>query len=210
MPASSVRPRSSRGIVMRIPCSRMTKKRSSAVKVARTLTAVPTLVPWSKAMRAFRWFEAKRQPTASMKRTPRPGVIFASMRVPDVSKVLGVALAAVSLTASFAVSACTYPDEGNLPLRRAVSRVKYLPEAEAWAAGERKEGVVVQYALSLAREWHRNGRCYWIVEARARGETWRRFYVSPDGKSVLSEDGRPVARAPRKATTSPPATAAPR
>lgn len=119
---------------------------------------------------------------------------------------MGIALAAVSLTAT----ACAYPDEGNLPLRRAVSRVKYLPDTQAWAAALHNEGVVVQYALFLERDWHRNGRCHWMVEARARGQTWRRFYVSPDGNSVLSEDGQPITRAPRKATASPPARAAPR
>jgi hypothetical protein len=31
------------------------------------------------------------------------------------------------------------------------------------------------------------GRCYWPVEVRADGKLWRRFLVTPDGKSVLSE-----------------------
>ena len=101
-----------------------------------------------------------------------------------------------------AAIACDYPDEGNLPLRRAVTKVKLLPETEAWAAAAHKSGAVVQYALSLDREWHKGGRCYWTVEARAEGNTWRRFYVSPDGKRVLSESGRPEAAARRKATTS--------
>lgn len=109
-----------------------------------------------------------------------------------------MSLAAVSLSAA----ACAYPDEGNMPLRRAVSRVKFLPETEAWAAAMHKAGAVVQYSLSLDRERKANGRCYWTVEARAQGETWRRFYVTPDGASLLSEDGRPVAGAPRKATGS--------
>ena len=65
-----------------------------------------------------------------------------------------------------------------------------------------KTGAVVQYALSLDREWHQGGRCYWTVEARAEGSTWRRFYVSPDGKSVLSEGGRPGAAGRRKARAS--------
>jgi len=160
-------------------------------------------VPWSKAMRAQRWFDAKQLATPINMTMPRPGVIFASMRVPDLSKLLGVALAGVSLSAA----ACTYPDEGTMPLRRAVSRVKFLPETEAWAAAQHKEGVVVRYVLSLDHDERRNGRCYWTVDARARGHTWRRFYVSPDGKSLLSEDGRPIAAAPRKSTASPPATA---
>jgi hypothetical protein len=128
------------------------------------------------------------------------------MRVRDVNKVLVLGLAAVSLHAL----GCEYPDEGNMPLRRAVSRVKFLPETEAWAASQHEAGAVVQYALSLDREWHRNGRCYWTIEARARGATWRRFYVTPDGKGLLGADGRPIAPGPRKATASPAATAAPR
>jgi hypothetical protein len=125
------------------------------------------------------------------------------MRVPDLIKLFAIALAAVSLPAS----ACDYPDEGTMPLRRAVSRVKYLPATEAWAKGMHDAGAVVQYALSLDREWHHQGRCHWIVEARAQGGTWRRFYVSPDGMSVFSEDGRRVPPTPRKATASGAATA---
>jgi hypothetical protein len=106
--------------------------------------------------------------------------------------------------------ACDYPDEGNMPLRRAVTKVKLLPQTEAWAASMHKAGAVVQYALSLDREWHRDGRCYWTVEARAEGATWRRFYVTPDGKRVLSEDGLREATARRKATASAAAKAAAR
>jgi hypothetical protein len=112
------------------------------------------------------------------------------------------ALVATLAVLPIAAQGCDYPDEGNLPLRRAVTKVKLLPETEAWAAAVHKTGAVVQYALSLDREWHRGGRCYWTVEARAEGNTWRRFYVSPDGKSVLSESGRPEAIERRKATTS--------
>jgi len=78
--------------------------------------------------------------------------------------------------------ACEYPDEGNMPLRRAVARVKYLPETEAWAAERHKAGAVVQYALHLDDPRWVNGRCYWPVEVRAEGRLWRRFYVTPDGK----------------------------
>ena len=136
---------------------------------------------------------------------PSVGDIFASMRVRNVS-LLAIALAAVSLDAA----ACEYPNEGTMPLRRAVTRVKLLPETEAWAAAQHKAGAVVQYALYLDREWHRQGRCYWTVEARALGNSWRRFYVSPDGRSILNEDGRPARGAPRTTTTSPAATAAAR
>ena len=78
--------------------------------------------------------------------------------------------------------ACEYPDEGNTQLRRAVAKVKYLAETEAWAASMHKSGAVVQYALRLDQPKHEQGRCYWPVEVRAGGKLWRRFYVSPDGK----------------------------
>ena len=71
-----------------------------------------------------------------------------------------------------------------MPLRRAVSRVKYLPETEAWAKAQES---VVQYALFLDRTRHSHGRCYWMVEVRAEGKLWRRFYVSPDGKAMFAE-----------------------
>lgn len=81
--------------------------------------------------------------------------------------------------------ACPYPDEGNLPLRRAVAKVKYLPETEAWAASMHEAGAVVQYALLLDKPKRENGRCYWPVEVRANGMLWRRYYVSPSGKRLL-------------------------
>ena len=89
--------------------------------------------------------------------------------------------------------ACDYPDLGNLPLRRAVTKVKLLPQAEAWAAQLHQAGEVVQYALLLERTVEQAGRCYWTVEASAGGKLWRRFYVTPDGKRVLGEDLKPAA-----------------
>ena len=163
------------------------------MNVARTLTALATLTPWSKAMRAQRWFDANALATPRRMSTPAPGDNLASMEIRWLIALLVFPLAAL---------ACDYPDEGNLPLRRAVTKVKLLPATEAWAAAVHKTGAVVQYALSLDREWRRNGRCYWTVEARAEGRTWRRFYVSPDGKTVLSENGRPEAGARHKATAS--------
>ena len=68
-----------------------------------------------------------------------------------------------------------------MPLHRAVTRVKLLPQTEAWAAAARKEGEVVQYALFLEETMKSGGRCYWTVEARTRGQVWRRFYVTPKG-----------------------------
>jgi hypothetical protein len=83
------------------------------------------------------------------------------------------------------VLACEYPDEGNMPLRRAVAKVKFLAETEAWAASMHKAGVLVEYALRLDQPKHEHGRCYWPVEVRAEGRLWRRFYVTPDGRQVL-------------------------
>ncbi len=75
--------------------------------------------------------------------------------------------------------ACEYPDEGNLPLRRAVTKVRLLPEIEAWSAAARKAGAAVQYALLLEQTLHSGGRCYWTIQVRADGETWRTFPVMP-------------------------------
>ena len=102
--------------------------------------------------------------------------------------------------------ACEYPDLGNLPLRRAVTKVKLLPETEAWADYIHKTGAVVQYALLLEQQIEHTGRCYWTVEVSAEGKVWRRFYVTPDGKRVLDEERRPAA-APRGARRSAAATA---
>jgi hypothetical protein len=102
--------------------------------------------------------------------------------------------------------ACSYPDEGNLPLRRAVSKVKYRPDTEAWASAMHKQGAVVQYALLLDAPHRERGRCYWSLELRADGKLWRRYYISPDGKSVLREEGA----APQAATRPRAATAAAR
>ena len=88
--------------------------------------------------------------------------------------------------------ACDYPDLGNLPLRRAVTKVKLLPQAEAWATELHQTGQVVQYALLLEKTVEQSGRCYWTVEAIAEGKLWRRFYVTPDGRRVLDEDRKPV------------------
>jgi hypothetical protein len=81
--------------------------------------------------------------------------------------------------------ACDYPDEGNMPLRRAVARVRYLPEIEAWSKARHDAGELVQYQLFLERSLLRKGTCYWTLDVRAGSELWRRFYVTPDGKRVL-------------------------
>jgi hypothetical protein len=98
-------------------------------------------------------------------------------------------LAALLLASSGAL-ACEVPDEGNLPLRRAVARVQMLPEAQEWADEVRSAGAIARYALLLERTVRVKGRCYWTVELSADGKLWRRFYVSPDGKRALAEGGR--------------------
>jgi hypothetical protein len=69
-----------------------------------------------------------------------------------------------------------------MPLRRAVARVKHLPETETWAAAMHKAGARVQYALLLDHPAMKDGRCYWTLEVRANGAVWKRFLVTPDGK----------------------------
>ena len=103
---------------------------------------------------------------------------------------------AALLCCATGAQACEYPDLGNLPLRRAVSKVKFLPQTEAWADGQHQAGTVVQYALQLERTLRLAGRCYWTVDAIAEGRVWRRFYVTPDGKRVLGEDRKPAAARP--------------
>jgi hypothetical protein len=90
----------------------------------------------------------------------------------------------VLLTGTLPVHACDYPDEGNMPLRRAVARVQYLPETEAWSKQHRRN---VLYLLKLEETVRVAGRCYWTLEAVGNGAVWQRFYVSPDGKSVLAQ-----------------------
>jgi len=108
---------------------------------------------------------------------PSRGGSFPSMGR-DVIKVLAAALF------SSESAACVYPDEGTMPLHRAVTRIKYLPDIEAWA---KEQTSAVQYAVLLDRTRQKSGRCYWTVEARVEGKLWRRFYVTPDGKSVVPE-----------------------
>jgi len=84
--------------------------------------------------------------------------------------------------------ACTYPDEGGMPLRRAVTRVEMLPEVHEWARGRVESGVTPQYAVRLDAPVRKSGRCYWPVEVRAEGRLWRTYLVTPDGKKVLARE----------------------
>ena len=80
--------------------------------------------------------------------------------------------------------ACDYPDQGNLPLRRAVTRVEMLPEVHEWHRTMVEHGVKPQYAVRLDQPVRERGKCYWPVEVRAGGKLWRRYLVTPDGKTV--------------------------
>jgi hypothetical protein len=80
--------------------------------------------------------------------------------------------------------ACEVPaDEGSTPLRRLVSRVKYLPETEAWQK-TLPAGTSAQFVLLVDSPQRIRGRCYWPVEVRAGGELWKRYLVAADGGRV--------------------------
>ena len=101
-----------------------------------------------------------------------------------------IALLVLAGVAGFAppALACEVPDEGgNTPWRRVVSKVKYLPETEAWAESMSRAGATVQYVVSLDAPRHVAGRCWWPVEVRAGGKLWKRFLVTPDGSAVRED-----------------------
>jgi hypothetical protein len=76
------------------------------------------------------------------------------------------------------------PDDGGSPLRRLITRVKHLPETEAWLK-TLPEGASAQYVLRLDFPEKIRGRCYWPVEVKADGALWKRFLVSADASDVL-------------------------
>lgn len=83
------------------------------------------------------------------------------------------------------------PDEGgNTPWRRAVSKVKYLPQTEVWVERMSRDRNIVQYVVSLDEPKRVGGRCYWPVEVRAEGKLWKRFLVTPDGAKILEQGKR--------------------
>jgi hypothetical protein len=82
-----------------------------------------------------------------------------------------------------AAQACEVPGDGT-SLRRALLRVKYLPETELWELQARKHATV-QYVLSLDEPILHEGRCYWPIEARAQDKLWHLFYATPRGEQVL-------------------------
>lgn len=78
---------------------------------------------------------------------------------------------------------CAVPGDGT-SLRRALLKVKYLPETELWELSAMKTAPV-QYLLSLDSPLRHGGRCYWPIEARSAGRLWNRFYATPQGEHVL-------------------------
>jgi hypothetical protein len=112
--------------------------------------------------------------------------------VSSCAQMLKQLLVPICLALALPAFACDYPDEGNMPLRRALTRVQMLPETATWERERRGAGEAVQFRLLLEETVVLKKRCYWIVEALADGMLWRRFYVSPDGKSVLRESRRAV------------------
>jgi hypothetical protein len=82
--------------------------------------------------------------------------------------------------------ACDYPDEGGMPLRRAVTKIELLPEVHAWARAMNQNGVRPQYVVRLDEPVREGGHCYWPVEVRADGKLWRSYLITPNGKRILS------------------------
>ena len=91
------------------------------------------------------------------------------------------------LAAALPALACEVPDEGGMPWRRAVAKVRYLPETEAMVAMQAADRSVVRYVLSLDEPRRLAGRCWWPVEVRVDGQLWKRFLVTPTG-DALRED----------------------
>jgi hypothetical protein len=85
--------------------------------------------------------------------------------------------------------ACEVPDDGGALPRRLVTRVKHLPQTEAWQK-TLPEGTTAQFVLRLDAPQRIRGRCYWPVEVRAGGELWTRFMVSANGKLAKSTSPR--------------------
>ena len=180
-------------------CSRSSASTARAVNAERIATQVVTLAPWSKATRAATWLAPNMVAITSSSTTPSLGDKIALMRKVDAYRVAGFCqIAAVVLAAAANQAAACTMREDDTTYRRSVTRVQTLPETEAWSAAALRNGSSVQYVLLPEQTRYTHGRCHWTVEARADGELWRRFFVSPDGKSVLVEDGdgRPAQRAP--------------
>jgi hypothetical protein len=101
------------------------------------------------------------------------------MRLMGVSRLAGLLALAVTVP----LYACEVPDDGGSPLRRLITRVKHLPETEAWLE-TLPAGSVAQYVLRVDSPQKIRGRCYWPVEVKSNGELWRRFLVSAGGDRI--------------------------
>ncbi len=94
-------------------------------------------------------------------------------------------MALAAALAGGSAHACDFTDEGgNTPWRRAVAKVRHLPETEAMAALQSRDRGAVQYVVSLDDPQRVGGRCWWPVEVRVEGRTWKRFLVTPDGGAL--------------------------
>jgi len=93
------------------------------------------------------------------------------------------ALCFAGLLAGVAAQACEVPGDGT-SLRRALLKVKYLPETEVWELGAR-DHATVQFVLSLDAPIEHEGRCYWPIEARSDDKLWNTFFVTPRGEHIL-------------------------
>ena len=104
---------------------------------------------------------------------------------------MGPVKSLVLAAAAFAAApcfACEVPDEGaGTTWRRAVSRVRNLAQTEAWAQSMARDRRLVQYVVSLDEPRRLGGRCWWPVEVRADGRTWKRFLVTPQGDAVRAD-----------------------
>jgi hypothetical protein len=89
----------------------------------------------------------------------------------------------VLLAAACAAQACEVPGDGT-SLRRALLKVKYLPETEAWERAASRTAPV-RYVLSLEAPIEREGLCYWPIEARSGEQVWNTFYATPGGEHIL-------------------------
>ena len=91
--------------------------------------------------------------------------------------------------------ACNVPEGGgNTPWRRAVAKVRHLPEVEAWAGAQAREGQLVKYVLSLDSPERSDSQCWWPIEILAEGKTWKRFLVTPDGYLAREAPARSAGR----------------
>ena len=96
------------------------------------------------------------------------------------------------MAAALPAAACEVSDEGGTPWRRAVAKVRYLPETEAMVQMQ-PDRSLLRYVLSLDDPRHLAGRCWWPVEVRVDGRLWKRFLVTPQGDALREETTAPRA-----------------